>query len=73
VNNAVFQGAAYVVSNYNLENGGAMWGPVISAQQDLGNNAGAWIPLSALPEGAPGYTAGAPTLQNVPDSYRSTN
>jgi Tfp pilus assembly protein PilX len=73
VNNAVFQGAAYVVSNYNLNNNGAMWGPVIAAQLDLGNNAGAWMPLSGLPPGAPGYTAGVPTLQNVPDSYRSTN
>jgi hypothetical protein len=72
VNNAVFQGAAYVVSNYDLNNNGAMWGPVIAGQLDLGNNAGAWIPLSALPPGAPGYTAGVPTLQNVPDSYRST-
>jgi hypothetical protein len=70
--NAVYQGAAYVVSNYNLNNNGGNWGPVIANQLDLGNNSGAFVPLDILPPGAPGYTAGAPTLQNVPDSYRST-
>jgi hypothetical protein len=70
-NNAIFQGAAYVVSNFDLNNNGAIWGPVIANQLDLGNNAGSWLPLTSLPPGAPGYTAGVPTLQNVPDSYRS--
>jgi hypothetical protein len=72
-NNAVFQGAAYVVSNFNLNNNAQIWGPVIANQLDLGNNAGSWMPLSSLPAGAPGYTPGTTTLQNVPDSYRSTS
>jgi hypothetical protein len=67
----VYQGAAYVVSSYNLNNNGANWGPVIADQLDLGNNSGSFIPLTDLPPGAPGYTAGAPTLQNVAESYRS--
>ena len=71
-NNAVYQGGAYVVADYRLVNNGANWGPVVANQLDLANNSGTFIPLSSLPPGAPGYTAGAPTLTNVPDSYRST-
>ncbi len=71
-NNAVYQGAAYVVANYSLANNAANWGPVIANQLSIANNAGSFMPLTSLPPGAPGYTGGAPTLQNVPDSYRST-
>jgi len=70
--NAVYQGGAYVVANYLLWNNAANWGPVVAGQLDIANNSGSFIPLTSLPPGAPGYTAGAPTLQNVPDSYRST-
>jgi hypothetical protein len=71
-NNAIYQGAAYVVSNYTLVNNAANWGPVVANQLSIANNSGSFIPLTSLPPGAPGYTAGVPTLQNVPDSYRST-
>ncbi len=71
-NNSVYQGAAYVVADYSLANNSANWGPVIANQLSLANNSGSFIPLTSLPPGAPGYTAGAPTLQNVPDSYRSS-
>lgn len=72
-NNAVYQGAAYVVANYLLWNNAANWGPVVANQLDIANNSGSFIPLTSLPAGAPGYTAGSPTLTNVPDSYRSTS
>jgi Tfp pilus assembly protein PilX len=71
-NNAVYQGAAYVVADYSLANNSANWGPVIANQLSIANNAGSFIPLTSLPAGAPGSSAGTPTLQNVPDSYRAT-
>jgi hypothetical protein len=70
---AVFQGGAYVVSNYRLEDSSRNWGPVIANQFTVRDASRTFlIPPVSLPAGAPGITPGRLTLQNVPDSYRSS-
>jgi hypothetical protein len=67
-NNGVYQGAAYVVSDYTLVNNAANWGPVIASQLSIANNAGQFVPVGSLPAGAPGASSPA-TLANVAESY----
>jgi hypothetical protein len=66
-NNNVFQGAAYVVADYHLDNNSVNWGPVVANQITIDNNAGQVIPLRALPPGAPARLNRS--LQVVPSSY----
>lgn len=64
--NSVYQGAAYSVADYRLENNARNWGPVVANQLWIDNNAEQMKPLLELPPGAPGTT---PTLRLVADSY----
>jgi Tfp pilus assembly protein PilX len=68
-NNSVYQGGAYVVADYSLENNAVNWGPVIANQIDIKNNGGQTIPLESVPPGTPaGYEN--PLLQVVSGSFR---
>jgi hypothetical protein len=53
-NNAIYQGAAYVVADYSLVNNSANWGPVIANHFDLSNNSGGFMPIGGFPSGTPG-------------------
>jgi hypothetical protein len=64
--NSEYQGAAYTVADYRLENNARNWGPVVANQLWIDNNAEQMKPLLELPPGAPGTT---PTLRLVADSY----
>jgi hypothetical protein len=64
-NNAVYQGAAYVVSDYTAANNSINWGPVIAHQLDISNNSG-FKPVTSVPPGAPGADT---SLQEVPGSW----
>jgi hypothetical protein len=66
-NNAVYQGAAYVNTDYDLSNNATNWGPVIARQLLISNNSGSTLPLAFLPPGAPGLDA---TIQNASGSWR---
>ncbi len=65
-NNAVFQGAAYVVNDYLVSQNGVNWGPVVARQLVMEQNA-AQKPLTFLPPGAPGFEK---AIQPVPGSWR---
>jgi hypothetical protein len=65
LNNAVFQGASYVVSDYSAANNSINWGPVIAHQLDIKNNTG-FKAVTTVPPGAPGANT---TLQEVPGSW----
>jgi hypothetical protein len=69
-NNSVYQGAAYVTSDYDMSNNGVNWGPVVAHQLDIANNAGQTIPLSSLPPGAPSNMSTVTTLQHVSSSWQ---
>jgi hypothetical protein len=64
--NSEYQGAAFTVADYRLENNARNWGPVVANQLWIDNNAEQMKPLLELPPGAPGTT---PTLRLVADSY----
>jgi hypothetical protein len=64
-NNAVYQGAAYVVSDYVSSNNSVNWGPVIAHELDISNNAG-FVPITSVPPGAPGADS---TLKEIPGSW----
>jgi hypothetical protein len=67
-NNSIFQGGAYVVSDYSLVNNSVNWGPVIAHQLAIANNAGQTKPVNSLPPGAPAdFTT---SLQVAPETYR---
>lgn len=55
-NNAIFQGAAFAVSNFNQQNNGQMQGPVIAHQMLFENNgiANKWVAIEAMTMGTPG-------------------
>jgi hypothetical protein len=53
-NNAVYQGAAYVVNDYQLSNNATNWGPVVARQFTIENNAGLTKPITFVPPGSPG-------------------
>ncbi|MDQ3777516.1 MAG: hypothetical protein M3310_01410 [Actinomycetota bacterium] len=65
-NNGVYQGAAYTVNDYFLDNNAQNWGPVIARQFTIDNNAGLTKPLAFLPPGAPGIEE---TFQPVAGSW----
>ena len=69
-NNSVYQGAAYVTSDYDMSNNGVNWGPVVAHQLDIANNAGQTIPLNSLPPGAPSNMSTVTTLQHVSSSWQ---
>ena len=66
-NNAIYQGAAYVVNDYLLRNNAANWGPVVARQISVENNATQIQSLITLPPGAPGIEK---TVHSVPGSWR---
>lgn len=55
-NNAIFQGALYVVSDFEQQNNGQMQGPVIAHQLQFENNgiANKWVAIEAMTMGTPG-------------------
>jgi hypothetical protein len=65
-NNAVYQGAAYVVADYSLSNNASNWGPVIADSFDLANNSGGFKPVASLPSGAPGTSW---TISELPGGW----
>jgi len=65
-NNAVYQGAAYVVADYSLSNNAANWGPVIANSFDLANNSGGYKPITTFPSGAPGTSW---TISELPGGW----
>jgi hypothetical protein len=71
INNfAKFQGGAYAVGGFKLQNNGEMHGPVIAGVVDVLNNGmpASWPPLTSLPEGAPSNVGKKPTY--VSGSWR---
>ena len=68
-NNSVYQGGAYVVGDYMIENNAVNWGPVIANQIVIENNADQIIRFTSgsLPPGIPAYYT--TTLEEVPGSF----
>jgi Tfp pilus assembly protein PilX len=66
-NNTVYQGAAYIVADYHLNNNATNWGPVVANQIYIDNNAGQTVPLQGWPAGSP--TAVVRSLELVPAGY----
>lgn len=68
-NGSVYQGGAYVVADYNLQNTAVNWGPVIANQLDIANNSGQTITITVLPPGTPAETIN-PVLEPLPGNYK---
>lgn len=64
--NSEYQGAAYAVADYRLENNARNWGPVVANQLHIDNNAEQMMPLTDLPPGAPGTD---PEIEVVPGTW----
>jgi Tfp pilus assembly protein PilX len=70
--NATFQGAMYLVNDYDQDNNTTFWGPVIARNAELANGAlfkplpGA---LGGIPPGMPVDTITVSRIQAVPGSY----
>jgi hypothetical protein len=65
-NNAVYQGASYVVADYLMVNNAANWGPVVADSFDLSNNSGGFKPIGSFPSGTPGT---AWVVTEIPGSW----
>ena len=65
-NNSIYQGAAYVNTDYRLQNNAQNWGPVIARNIFVQNNAGKTVKLKVMPPGVPGIEE---TVQLLPDSW----
>jgi hypothetical protein len=69
-NSGVFQGAIYVVNEYNEENSATVWGPIIARQVNLQNSASNfYVPLGTLLSGMPSTSTEAVTLSNEPGTW----
>jgi Tfp pilus assembly protein PilX len=69
-NSGVFQGAIYVVNDYNEENSATVWGPIIARQVHLQNSASNfYVPLGTLLSGMPSSSTEAVTLTNESGSW----
>jgi Tfp pilus assembly protein PilX len=71
INNfAKFQGAAYAVGGFKLQNNGEMHGPVMAGVVDVQNNGmpASWPPLTSLSDGVPSNVGRTAIL--VPGSWR---
>jgi Tfp pilus assembly protein PilX len=69
-NFAKFQGGAYAVGGFKLQNNGEMHGPVMAGVVDVQNNGmpASWPPLTSLSDGAPSNVGRTAIL--VPGSWR---
>lgn len=71
-NNVQFQGAIYLVNDYDQDNNTTIWGPVIARNATI-TNSGLFKPLPGplgdLPPGLPASTTTVTQLQTVPGSY----
>jgi Tfp pilus assembly protein PilX len=70
-NNTKFQGAVYVVNDYNQKNSVDMCGPVMAEELLIENGStNCFVPFSTAPAGMPGTSGPATfTLTNVPNSF----
>ena len=69
-NNTTFQGAIYVVNDFNQDNSVVVCGPVIAQELEISNNTdNCFVPFSDGVPGLPGSSEPTVTLLNVPDSF----
>ena len=70
-NSAIFQGAAYVVTDFKEENSSILQGPVIARQLYFENSAqtNKWVPVWAINPGTPSATT-ATKIMPVQDSWK---
>jgi hypothetical protein len=69
-NNSTFQGAVYVVNDFNQENSVIVCGPVIAQELVIQNNTdNCFVPFSTGVPGMPGTSTPSVSLVNVPDSF----
>jgi hypothetical protein len=66
-NGSTVQLAAYVATDYHLDNNASNWGPVIARSIQIDNNSTNTLSVGALPPGAPGMDT---TLHPVAGSWR---
>ena len=68
--NVVFQGAVYAVNDFREHDNASVWGPIISRQVHLYDNAtNRYVPFGTLLPGMPSSDGSVTVLQNVADSF----